>query len=65
MQEEALQQTLAHRFVLVKKVGEGGMGRVYEVLDRETGERLALKMLPRLSGERLYRFKREFRALDE
>lgn len=41
------------------------MGRVYEARDNESGERLALKMLPDLDADRLYKFKREFRALDD
>lgn len=51
------------RFELVREIGEGGNGIVYEVLDREAGQRLALKSLRRLDPQALYRFKHEFRAL--
>jgi len=39
------------------------MGAVFEVEDRETGRRLALKTMLTVSGSRLLRFKREFRAV--
>lgn len=51
------------RFELLRRIGEGGFGIVYEALDRDTGIRVALKLLRRLSPESLLRFKQEFRAL--
>jgi hypothetical protein len=48
---------------MVRCLGEGGMGLVYEVEDRERGEHVALKTLKRPTPELLYRLKREFRAL--
>ncbi|WP_437968956.1 protein kinase [Sorangium sp. So ce260] len=51
------------RFQIVRRLGAGGFGIVYEALDRERGERVALKTLARVSASALYRFKREFRAL--
>ena len=53
------------RFEVVKQIGEGGFGVVFEVLDRNESGRLALKLLRRPHADRLYRFKREFRALSE
>jgi hypothetical protein len=53
------------RFRPVKKLGEGGMGAVYEVDDLELGERVALKLLQRADVEAVRRFKHEYRALQD
>ncbi len=51
------------RFTIVRQIGAGGFGTVYEVLDLEGGEApLALKTLARFDAASLYRFKREFRV---
>ncbi|MBL8622504.1 MAG: protein kinase [Myxococcales bacterium] len=55
--------TLGGRFELQRRIGGGAMGEVYEALDRDRGELVALKTLSRADGETLLRFKREFRAL--
>jgi hypothetical protein len=54
---------LPERFSIVRKVGEGGMGVVYEAVDRHRGTHVALKTLPKMEPLALYRFKREFRTL--
>jgi serine/threonine protein kinase/tetratricopeptide (TPR) repeat protein len=51
------------RYEVLRRIGEGGMGVVYEVYDRECDRHLALKTLPRFSPDQLYRFKQEFRML--
>ncbi len=51
------------RFAVVKRLGEGGMGVVYEALDRDSGARVALKTIAARSNGSLLRFKHEFRAL--
>jgi hypothetical protein len=51
------------RFAVVRRIGAGGMGVVYEVWDREREAPFALKTLRGLSPHRLSLFKNEFRAL--
>src|SRR5690606_27124866 len=51
------------RFVPVRRLGEGGFGVVWEVLDRERDQHVALKRFKRRDPARLRRLKREFRAL--
>ncbi len=51
------------RFAVVRCIGKGGMGVVYEAFDRERGEVVALKKLPTFNADGLYRFKHEFRTL--
>jgi serine/threonine protein kinase/CRP-like cAMP-binding protein len=51
------------RFELVRRLGAGGMGIVYEVFDRERGEHVALKTLGRVDPSGIYDLKREFRSL--
>ena len=51
------------RFAIVRRLGAGGMGTVYEALDRERKTRVALKVLRDAGPDTILRFKREFRAL--
>ncbi len=51
------------RFTLLERLGAGSMGEVYRARDQERGADVALKRLRDLDAARLYRFKREFRAL--
>ena len=51
------------RFQLVRRLGAGGMGIVYEVFDRERGEHVALKTLSRVDPTGIYDLKKEFRSL--
>jgi tetratricopeptide (TPR) repeat protein len=49
------------RYEIVGELGQGGMGRVYDAIDRRSGERIAIKVLVAPAG--LLRFKNEFRVL--
>ncbi|HZW31346.1 MAG TPA: serine/threonine-protein kinase, partial [Isosphaeraceae bacterium] len=53
----------AVRFTLVRRLGAGGMGVVYEAYDQKRGELVALKTMRRVDPGALVRFKQEFRAL--
>jgi serine/threonine protein kinase/tetratricopeptide (TPR) repeat protein len=53
------------RFQIVRLIGQGGGGMVYEALDREQNARVALKTLRVVDPQALLRFKQEFRALQD
>src|SRR5262245_26424529 len=53
------------RFEVLRTLGEGGVGIVYEAFDRERECKVALKTLRIPSADSLARFKREFRALQD
>jgi len=51
------------RFQILRKLGEGGMGRVYEAYDRQRKCGVALKSLVRRDADGVYLLKNEFRSL--
>jgi hypothetical protein len=51
------------RFQVVRRLGAGGFGEVFEATDTARGGRVALKRLHRADAPSLLRFKTEFRAL--
>src|SRR5688500_9957829 len=53
------------RFDLLTRLGQGGMGVVYEAFDRERSVKVALKTITTLTPDTLLRFKNEFRALQD
>jgi tetratricopeptide (TPR) repeat protein len=56
---------VGERFELVRKLGQGGVGVVFEAVDHHGGGRVALKTVQQLDGRSLYNFKKEFRALED
>ena len=57
-----LAEVIAGRYRIVRWLGGGGMGRVYEVVDLELGEKVALKVLRAgLTDDAIERFRREVR----
>src|SRR5438552_16138981 len=53
-------ELVAGRYRIMRWLGGGGMGRVYEAIDIELDERVALKVLrPGLSDDAIERFRRE------
>ncbi len=51
------------RYEIVRTIGRGGFGVVFEAIDRELGGRVALKALQQLTADSLFGLKQEFRAL--
>ncbi len=63
MSSEHHPRELLGRFKLVRQLGSGGMGVVYEALDAATGARVALKTLHEQRSSFLLQLKREFRTV--
>ncbi|HEX4422248.1 MAG TPA: protein kinase [Kofleriaceae bacterium] len=51
------------RYQVVRRIGAGGMGVVYEADDLERSQKVALKTISNPDVEKIYQLKREFRAL--
>ena len=54
--------TFAGRYQIIEELGRGGMGRVYKVLDKETNEKIALKLIkPEIAADKktVERFRNE------
>jgi non-specific serine/threonine protein kinase len=56
--------TFAERYQIIEELGKGGMGNVYKVLDKETSERIALKLIkPEIASDKktIERFRNELK----
>src|SRR5664279_3972468 len=53
------------RFDVIRRLGLGGSGEVYEVLDKRLGRHVALKTVRCTSAEQVAGIKAEFRAIRE
>ena len=51
------------RYEVIRRIGAGGMGIVYEVFDRERQGKVAVKAMLQAEAAMLYKFKQEFRSL--
>lgn len=61
-------ETIAGRYQLAKRIGEGRTGQVYRARDLETGDRVAVKLLHKplcMVPEPVRRFAREFEATSQ
>jgi eukaryotic-like serine/threonine-protein kinase len=65
IEQRAERPFLSSRFEILRRLGSGGMGVVYEARDRLHGNVVALKTLAHADPEALLRFKTEFRALQD
>src|SRR5690349_11547518 len=53
----------SERFSILRRLGAGGFGVVYEAIDLRYGARVAVKVLYQDDAAALLRFKQEFRVL--
>jgi tRNA A-37 threonylcarbamoyl transferase component Bud32/tetratricopeptide (TPR) repeat protein len=59
----AAQSNVSGRYEIIRRLGQGATGVVYEAFDGQRRERVALKALRQFDAGALYRFKHEFRTL--
>src|SRR5580658_8943159 len=53
----------SRRYEVLRRIGAGGMGVVYEAEDKERGQRVALKTIANLDIDKIIQLKREFREV--
>lgn len=62
LEELTTGSTYSDRYQIIEELGKGGMGRVYKVLDKETKEKIALKLIkPEIASDKkiIERFRNE------
>jgi len=59
---QELEEAFAGRFVKIKKIGQGGMGMVFQAYDPRLARLVAIKICTEADPEALERFRREARA---
>ncbi|MFA7228249.1 MAG: SUMF1/EgtB/PvdO family nonheme iron enzyme [Melioribacteraceae bacterium] len=62
--EFTLEDKIADRYIVKKKIGQGGFGRVYQVYDQLTEKFLAIKTLPYITKESVNNILLEFESRD-
>ncbi len=62
--EFSLEDKIADRYFVKKKIGQGGFGRVYQVYDQLTEKTMAIKTLPYVTKESINNILLEFESRD-
>ncbi|HEY3665268.1 MAG TPA: protein kinase [Polyangiaceae bacterium] len=65
MPQAVSELSIPSRFRVIRHLGSGGMGAVFEALDQRSGARVALKTLHASSPDALLYLKNEFRSLQD
>ena len=65
MSEALSELHVPRRFRVLRHLGSGGMGAVFEAIDQHTGAHVALKTLHASSPDALFYLKNEFRSLQD
>jgi len=63
--ELTIEDTAADRYVIKKKIGQGGFGGVYEVFDNILDEQIAVKVLPFINKESIKNIILEYKSRDK
>ncbi|MYL33252.1 protein kinase [Pontibacillus yanchengensis] len=56
-------EVIDERYQIIKEIGEGGFGKVYEAIDLSNNDKIAIKQCNTFTEDNLKRFKREVRIM--